>query len=269
MRAGFAPLLAALALLSHPLSAEGIVLIQSTTSTQNSGLFAHLEPLIEASTGVDLRVVAVGTGQALENARNCDGDLLITHAPEAETTFVEAGFGLARIPFMFNDFVLVGPSEDPAKIVEATGAAEALRRIAEAEALFASRGDDSGTHQKEQALWSLAEAAPLSGDAAWYLETGSGMGATLNVASARGAYSLTDRATWISFGNKGDLRILFEGDPALFNQYAVIRINPAHCPNVNGEGAAKVADWLLSEAGQKAIAAFTVAGQQLFTPNAD
>ncbi|QDC11577.1 sulfate transporter [Oceanicola sp. D3] len=262
------PLLAALLLAAAPVSAQQSHLtVQSTTSTQNSGLYEHILPIFEASSGIDVRVVAVGTGQALKNAGNCDGDMLITHAKAAEETFVAEGKGLARHPLMYNDFVLVGPKADPA------GAAGedivvALTRIAEAQAAFASRADDSGTNKAERALWAAAGTDPTQGSGAWYLETGSGMGATLNLGTAQGAYVLTDRATWDTFANKGDFEILVEGDPRLFNQYGIIIVNPAACPATRIDEAQSFARWLLGPEGQNAIEAFAPNGKQLFFPNA-
>lgn len=248
------------------LADDAVVLVQSTTSTQNSGLYAYLLPIASRALDLDIRVVAVGTGQALANARRCDGDLLIVHARAAEEAFVAAGFGTARYDLMYNDFVIVGPASDPAGIAEATTARGALARIAAARAPFVSRGDDSGTHQKELDLWSgLTDVAAASGS--WYRETGSGMGATLNVAVGMGAYTLTDRATWLAFENRGDHVILGQGDPALFNQYGVIPVDPEPCPNVNAAGAAALTDWLLTD-GQAVIAAYDLDGRQLFFPNA-
>ncbi len=254
--------------LSPPVLADTpVVLVQSTTSTQNSGLYAHLLPIASDALGLDIRVVAVGTGQALRNAERCDGDMLIVHARTAEEEFVAAGFGVARYNLMYNDFVLIGPANDPAEVATTTSIEEALVRIAMTGAPFASRGDDSGTHQKELGLWDgIADVAAASGG--WYRETGSGMGATLNIAVGMGAYSLTDRATWLSFENQGSHVILSEGDAALFNQYGVIPVDPTHCPNVNADGAAAFTQWLLTD-GQDVIAGFTRDGEQLFFPNAD
>lgn len=264
--------MAAISLVSlvPPAAAEDgtAIIVQSTTSTANSGLYDHLLPLIRAATGVEAHVVAVGTGQAIRNAENCDGDVLLVHARAAEEAFVAAGYGLYRSDLMYNDFVIVGPAADPAGIAGMTEAPEALVRIAEAGATFASRGDASGTHRAELALWDAAGIDPGGASGTWYRETGSGMGATINAAIGMGAYTLTDRATWISFGNKQDAAILVEGDAALFNQYGVIPVNPAHCPAARADAAAAFAGWLLSEEGQAAIAAFEVAGQQLFFPNA-
>lgn len=258
----------AAALVALPAGAEPFILIQSTTSTQNSGLYETLLPQFTDVSGIEVRVVAVGTGQALKNAANCDGDVVIVHARAAEAAFVDAGYGLVRHDLMYNDFVLVGPAGDPAE-VRGRDPFTALTAIAQAQAPFASRADDSGTHQKEMSLWETAGLDPMPGSGDWYLETGSGMGATLNIAVAIDAYTMTDRATWIAFGNKGGHEVLVEGDPALFNQYGVIAVNPAHCPQVKAAEAETFIDWLLGEAGQAAIGAFERDGQQLFFPNAN
>lgn len=244
------------------------IIVQSTTSTENSGLFDAILPVFTQEHGVDVRVVAVGTGQAIRNAENGDGDVLLVHAKPAEERFVAEGHGLTRQDVMYNDFVIVGPADDPAQLAGANSAADAMSAIAKASAVFASRGDDSGTHKAELRLWSSAgiDAAAASGQ--WYRETGAGMGATLNTGIAMGAYVLTDRATWIAFGNKQDHRIAFEGDPALFNQYGVILVNPARHSNVKAQEGQSFIDWLLGARGQAAIAAYTVDGQQLFFPNA-
>ncbi|MEL6335885.1 MAG: substrate-binding domain-containing protein [Pseudomonadota bacterium] len=244
------------------------LLIQSTTSTQNSGLYDAILPVFTAATGVEVRVVAVGTGQAIKNARNCDGDVLLVHAKSDEEAFVAEGYGVARYDVMYNDFVVVGPAADPAGIAGQEDVAEALAAIAAAAVPFASRGDDSGTHKKERALWAEAGVDAAAASGTWYRETGSGMGATLNIATAMGAYALTDRATWLAFGNKGDHRVVVEGDARLFNQYGVIAVDPARCANVNALGADTFIDWLLSPAGQGAIAAYRRGGEQLFFPNA-
>lgn len=247
---------------------ETSIIVQSTTSTANSGLYDHLLPIFEEKTGINVNVVAVGTGQAIRNARNCDGDVLLVHAKPAEEAFVADGFGTQRTDLMYNDFVIVGPEGDPAGVAGMKDAEAALTRIAEAGALFASRGDDSGTHKKEIALWSSTGVDPTEASGDWYRETGSGMGATLNAGIGMGAYVMADRATWISFGNKQDFEIHVEGDADLYNQYGVIPVNPQKCPSVNAEAAQSFADWLLSDAGQAAIADHVVAGQQLFFPNA-
>jgi tungstate transport system substrate-binding protein len=249
-------------------SAGGAIIVQSTTSTANSGLYDHLLPLFAARTDMRVNVVAVGTGQAIRNARNCDGDVLLVHAKGAEEEFVADGAGLWRQDLMYNDFVIVGPASDPAAIAGLSDVREALAQIAESGARFASRGDDSGTHKKELALWAAAGLEPQQASGTWYLETGSGMGATLNTAIGMGAYTMTDRATWISFANKQDFAVAVEGDDALFNQYGVIPVNPEVCPSVNAQAAQRFAEWLLSAEGQAAIAAYRVQDQQLFFPNA-
>ncbi len=243
------------------------VLVQSTTSTKNSGLYDHLLPDFTAATGIDVNVVAVGTGQAIKNAMNCDGDVLLVHARAAEEKFVADGGGVSRADLMYNDFVIVGPAGDPAGIAGMTDVTEALTAI-EGNAIFASRGDDSGTHKKEMELWADAGLDPTSASGTWYRETGAGMGATLNTGIGMGAYVLTDRATWITFGNKLDYVIHVEGDDALFNQYGVILVNPERCPQANTQSGQVFVDWLLSDVGQAAIASYQVDGQQLFFPNA-
>lgn len=255
--------------LAQPAEGEDpFILLQSTTSTQNSGLFDHLLPRFKAATGIDVRVVAVGTGQAIRNAANGDGDVLMVHAKAAEEAFVAEGHGFARADVMYNDFVLVGPEADPAGVDGIAEVITALRRIADAGAPFLSRGDDSGTHKAELRLWSKAGIDAVGASGTWYRETGSGMGATLNIGVGTGAYVLTDRATWIAFGNKGGHRILSEGDPLLFNQYGIIAVNPARHPHVKAELAQQFVDWILSPEGQGAIADYRVDGQQLFFPNA-
>jgi len=264
--AGFALALSAAV---NPAAAEDSIIVQSTTSTQNSGLYDHILPMFEEETGIQVNVVAVGTGQALENGRRGDGDVLLVHAKPAEEKFVAEGYGVERYDVMYNDFVIVGPADDPAGVKGMDDAPAALAQIAEDEAVFASRGDDSGTHKKEMSLWDIAGVDPTEASGTWYRETGSGMGATLNTGTGMDAYVMTDRATWISFGNKGDHEILVEGDPSLFNQYGIIMVNPEKHPNVNVEAAQTFIDWILSDEGQSAIASFEVQGQQLFTPNAD
>ena len=244
------------------------IVVQSTTSTQNSGLLDVILPIFTDSSGIDVRVVAVGTGQAIKNASNGDGDVLLVHAKPAEEKFIEDGQGVERFDVMYNDFVLVGPAADPAGIAGGRDIAAALATIAEKKATFASRGDDSGTHKAELRLWGMAniDAQAASGD--WYRETGSGMGATLNTGTGMDAYVLTDRATWIAFGNKGDYQIVVEGDERLFNQYGVILVNPAKHANVKAREGQAFVDWLIGDAGQSAIADFKIDGQQLFFPNA-
>ncbi|MCB1753566.1 MAG: substrate-binding domain-containing protein [Gammaproteobacteria bacterium] len=244
------------------------IIVQSTTSTANSGLYDEILPMFQDKTGIRVDVVAVGTGQAIKNAMNGDGDVLLVHAKPAEEKFVADGFGVERFDVMYNDFVIVGPSSDPAGIRGMQDAKAALKKIAGSKALFASRGDNSGTHKKEVALWKAAGIDPTGASGTWYRETGSGMGATLNTASGMSAYTLTDRGTWISFKNRGDLRILAEGDADLFNQYGVILVNPAKHPHVKADLGQAFIDWILSDAGQNAIAGYKLEGQQLFFPNA-
>ena len=260
---------AALALLLSlaPAWAEFITL-QSTTSTQNSGLLDAILPQFEEDTGIEVRVVAVGTGQALENARRGDGDALLVHAKADEEAFVAEGYGAERRDVMYNDFVIVGPGQDPAGIAGETDAVAALSAIAEAGAPFLSRGDDSGTHKAELALWRDAGVDVGAASGTWYREAGQGMGATLNVGIGMGAYVLTDRATWVAFGNKDGFEIAVEGDPRLFNQYGVIPVSAERHPDVKAEEARAFADWITGPDGQAAIAAFRVDGQQLFFPNA-
>ncbi len=243
------------------------ILVQSTTSTANSGLYDYLLPIFGKKTGIAVNVVAVGTGQAIKNAENCDGDVLLVHAEAAEEEFMRSGGGVKRFDLMYNDFVIVGPASDPAGIGGMADAEGALKKIADSGSLFASRGDNSGTHKKELELWKTAGLDPTSSSGAWYRETGSGMGATLNAGVGMAAYVMTDRASWIGFGNKGDFIILVEGDNDLFNQYGVILVNPEKCPNVNVEGGQEFIDWLLSDEGQAAIAGFTIEDQRLFFPN--
>ncbi len=266
-------LLLALALLalttaSPARAGERVVTLASTTSTENSGLLAHLLPRFTRATGIEVRVIAVGTGQALRIARNGDADVLLVHHRASEERFVAEGYGVRRHDVMFNDFVLVGPGADPAGVRGQTDAAQALARIARARALFASRGDDSGTHKKERDLWAAAGIDPVEASGAWYQETGSCMGATLNASAGMGAYALSDRATWLAFRNKGDLEVLVEGDTRLFNPYGVILVNPAKHPHVNARDGQAFIDWLVSEEGQRAIAAYHLDGRQLFFPSA-
>ncbi len=248
--------------------AQDAIIVQSTTSTANSGLYDYLLPIFQDKTGITVNVVAVGTGQAIKNAENCDGDVLLVHAKASEEKFVAAGFGTERTDLMYNDFVIVGPAVDPAGVNGSTDVQGALAQIARSGALFASRGDDSGTHKKEMALWADSGVDPTAASGGWYRETGSGMGATLNAGIGMGAYVMTDRATWISFENKQDYTVAVQGDEDMFNQYGVIPVNPEKCPNVNVDAAQRFADWLLSSAGQAAIAGYKVADQQLFFPNA-
>lgn len=264
-----AAMLAAAVMLTPAYAAEKSIILQSTTSTANSGLYDAILPLFERATGIRVHVVAVGTGQAIKNARNGDGDVLLVHAKDAEEQFVADGFGVARFDVMYNDFIIVGPPADPAGIAGGRDAAAALQAIAGRQALFASRGDDSGTHKKEMALWKAAGIEPAGASGHWYRETGSGMGATLNAAVGMGAYTMTDRGTWIGFRNKADFQILVEGDGKLFNQYGVILVDPDRHPHVKRAGGQAFVDWIRGPAGQTAIADYELGGQQLFFPNAD
>ena len=255
--------------LAIPASAEDrFIIVQSTTSTQNSGLFDHILPMFTEKSGIEVRVVAVGTGQAIKNASNGDGDVLFVHAKPSEEKFVAAGDGVARFDVMYNDFVIVAPESDPAGVAGITDVTAALTRIAEAQAPFASRGDDSGTNKAELRLWAQTDVEPAAASGGWYRETGSGMGATLNAAVGMGAYTMSDRATWISFANKGNFKIVVEGDPRLFNQYGIILVNPEKHPNVKADLGQQFVDWVISQDGQAAIASYRVDGQQLFFPNA-
>ena len=263
-----AMLVAGITLLAGTASGEQpAITVASTTSTQNSGLFDYLLPKITADTGIEIRVVAVGTGQAIRLATNGDADVLLVHHPASEKKFVADGFGVARHPVMHNDFVLVGPADDPAGVRGTMDIAAALQSVADAEHVFVSRGDDSGTHKKELDLWAAAGVDPSPASGAWYRESGSGMGATLNVASSMAGYTLTDRASWVSFGNKGELEILVEGDERLNNPYSAIVVNPERHPHVRAREAQIFVDWLTSARGQAAIDAFRIDGEQLFFPD--
>ncbi len=247
---------------------DKFIIVQSTTSTQNSGLFEHILPMFTEKTGIEVRVVAVGTGQALKNAENGDGDVVLVHSKPDEEKFVADGWGVKRHDVMYNDFIIVGPAADPAKIAGLKDAVEGFKQIAAAQAPFASRGDDSGTNKAEIKLWQDAGIDPKPASGKWYLETGSGMGATLNTAVGKQAYTLTDRGTWLSFANKGDFKVLVEGDPQLFNQYGVILVNPAKHANVKAKEGQAFIDWLIGSEGQAAIASYKIDGQQLFFPDA-
>lgn len=247
---------------------ERFIVVSSTTSTQDSGLFGHILPLFKAKTGVDIRVVSQGTGQALDTGRRGDADVVFVHARAQEVKFVEDGFGVERKPVMYNDFVLIGPKSDPAGVKGSKDIAKALQAIQQKQAAFVSRGDRSGTHSAELALWKTASVDLEKSKGAWYREIGQGMGAALHTAGAMNAYVLSDRGTWLSFKNRGDLEITVEGDQRLFNQYGVMLVNPAKHPHVkNAEGQAFI-DWLTGPEGQNAIADYKIGGQQLFFPNA-
>jgi tungstate transport system substrate-binding protein len=244
------------------------IIVQSTTSTENSGLFKHLLPLFTAKTGIEVRVVAVGTGQAIKNARNGDGDVLFVHDKLSEEKFVAEGWGVKRFDVMYNDYVVIGPGKDPAGISGSKGAASAFSKIAETKSPFVSRGDDSGTHKAEQRLWQHAGVDAKAASGTWYREAGTGMGATINTGVGMGAYVFADRATWSSFKNRGDYKIVVEGDNALFNQYGIILVNPAKHPHVKQPEGQTFIDWILSPEGQNAIKSFQINGEQQFFPNA-
>ena len=248
---------------------ERSITVASTTSTEQSGLFGHILPIFTRDTGIAVRVVALGTGQALDVGRRGDADVVFVHDRAAEERFVAEGFGGPRRHVMFNDFVITGPAADPARIAGLGDTAEALRRIAAARAPFISRGDRSGTHAAELRLWQLAGVDPATGRGQWYREVGQGMGPALNTAAAQGAYILADRGTWLSFRNRQDQRILIEGDSRLFNQYGVMLVNAQRHPHVKAADGQRFIDWLLSAAGQAAIASYRINGEQLFFPNAD
>ncbi len=244
------------------------ITLASTTSTDNSGLFSHILPLFKAERGISVRVVAVGTGQAIRLAKRGDADVLLVHHRPSEEKFVARGYGIKRHELMFNDFVLVGPTNDPAKVLGSLRATDAFKSISDNRAVFASRGDDSGTHKIERSIWQNIKVDVSKVSGTWYREVGSGMGATLNIAAGMNAYTLVDRATWESYKNKGMQRIVFQGDPALFNQYGVIGVSPRRHPHIKADLADKFIRWLTSYKGQRAISEFKIAGQQVFTPNA-
>ncbi|MCG6121984.1 MAG: substrate-binding domain-containing protein [Microvirga sp.] len=258
--------LALAAFAAQPAVAQEFITVASTTSTEQSGLFGHILPIFQEKTGIEVRVVSQGTGQALETGRRGDADVVFVHARSQEERFVSEGYGVERFGVMYNDFVIVGPSDDPAGIKGGEDAVAAFATIAQAGANFASRGDNSGTHTAEKALWEAAGVAP-SGD--WYRELGSGMGPTLNTSAELPAYTLTDRGTWISFSNRGPLEIVVEGDQRLFNQYGVILVSPERHPSVKADAGQAFVDWLVSDEGQEAIASYELNGEQLFFPNAN
>jgi len=261
--------LAMLGMSIAPVSAQQkFITVASTTSTEQSGLFKHMLPLFEKKTGIQVRVVAQGTGQALETGRRGDADVLFVHDKVAEEKFVADGFGVQRFEVMYNDFVLVGPKSDPAKIAGTKDIVAGYQKIAAAKAPFASRGDKSGTHAAELRLWKAAAIDPQTGKGTWYRETGSGMGPTLNTASSMNAYAFTDRGTWLSFKNRGDLVIVVEGDQRLFNQYGIMLVNPARHTHVKKEMGQTFVDWVVSAEGQKAITDYRIGTDQLFFPNA-
>jgi tungstate transport system substrate-binding protein len=257
-------------ILTTPVCAQDkSIVVSSTTSTQDSGLFGHILPLFKEKTGIDVKVIAQGTGQALDTGRRGDSDVVFVHAKSAEEKFLAEGEGVKRHPVMYNDFVLIGPKSDPAGIKGMKDVAKALNAIKDKQADFISRGDRSGTHIAELALWNKDAGIDIEKEKGpWYKSIGQGMGAALNTAGASNGYVLSDRGTWLSFKNKGDLEILVEGDKRLFNQYGVMLVNPAKHPNVKKELGQAFIDWLISPEGQKAIANYKINGEQLFYPNA-
>jgi tungstate transport system substrate-binding protein len=264
-----AALAAAAVLSGAPVNAQDkSIVVSSTTSTQDSGLFGHILPLFKQKTGIDVKVVSQGTGQALDTGRRGDADVVFVHAKAQEEKFIAEGFGVKRFPVMYNDFVLIGPKSDPAGIKGMKDVSAALKAIKEKGAPFISRGDKSGTHVAEINLWKAAGIDIEQDKGPWYKSIGQGMGAALNTASAGNAYVLADRGTWLSFKNRGDLVIAVEGDKRLFNQYGVILVNPAKHQNVKKDLGQQFIDWLVSPEGQKAIADYKINGEQLFYPNA-
>ena len=260
----------ALAIGAIPAAAQDrSIVVASTTSTQDSGLFGHILPAFKAKTGIDVKVVAQGTGQALDTGRRGDADVVFVHAKVLEEKFVSEGFGLKRFDVMYNDFVLIGPKADPARIMGSRDIVAALKAIGAAGSPFVSRGDRSGTHAAELALWQMAGLDPAGTKPGWYREIGQGMGAALNTAGAMGAYVLADRGTWMSFKSKAQLAIAVEGDTRLFNQYGVMLVNPAKHRHVKRDLGQAFVDWLISAEGQNAIRSYKIDGQQLFFPNAD
>jgi tungstate transport system substrate-binding protein len=247
---------------------DRFITVASTTSTEQSGLFGHILPIFEKASGIKVRVVALGTGQALDLARRGDADVVFVHAKAAEEKFLAEGQGVKRYPVMYNDFVLIGPKSDPAKVGGGKDIVVALKKIQSAQAPFVSRGDRSGTHMAELALWKVAGVDLAQAKGPWYRDTGQGMGPALNTAASMNAYLLADRATWLAFKNRGDLAILVEGDKRLFNQYGVMLVNPARHPAVKQALGQTFVDWVISPAGQKAIADYRIDGEQLFFPNA-
>jgi tungstate transport system substrate-binding protein len=266
-RRAFVGLLLALAALAAH-AQEKFIVVASTTSTEQSGLFGAILPLFEKKTGIQVRVVALGTGQALDLARRGDADVVFVHAKAAEEKFLAEGYGVRRYPVMYNDFVLIGPKVDPAKVAGSRDILDALKKIQAAGAPFVSRGDKSGTHMAELDLWKASGVDLEQSKGAWYRDTGQGMGPALNAASSMSAYILADRGTWLAFRNRGDLTVLVEGDKRLFNQYGVMLVNPDKHPNVKKDLGQQFVDWVVSTEGQKAIADYKINGEQLFFPNA-
>lgn len=254
---------------SYGRAEDNSIVVASTTSTQDSGLFGYLLPQFQEKTGIRVKVVALGTGRALDTGRRCAADVVFVHAKAQEEKFLKDGYGVERFPVMYNDFVLIGPKSDPAHLKGMKNVAESLHKIKEAKAPFISRGDGSGTHTAELKLWQDAGIEIEKDHDDWYKSIGQGMGAALNVASASEAYVLSDRGTWINFKNKGDLEIVVQGDKRMFNQYGVMLVNPQKCPNVKAQLGQRFVDWVVSPEGQKAIVDYKIDGEELFFPNAN
>jgi len=270
-RRGFVRVLAAIVPfigMSHSNAQDRYIVVASTTSTEQSGLFSHLLPAFEHDTGIKVRIVAVGTGQALDIGRRGDADVVLVHDRAAEDKFMAEGEGVRRYPVMYNDFVLIGPKSDPAKVAGRKDILDALRKVEAAKAPFVSRGDRSGTHAAELRYWKDAGVDINKVKGPWYRDTGSGMGPALNTAAAMNAYILADRGTWLAFANRGDLAVLVEGDRKLFNQYGIMLVNPQKHPNIKRELGQQFVNWLISSKGQETIAAYRINRQQLFFPNA-
>jgi len=270
MKLGKALLLSALlsAMILPAAAQDKFITVASTTSTQDSGLFGHILPLFKARTGIDVKVIAQGTGQALDTARRGDADVVFVHARAAEEKFLAEGFGVTRFDVMYNDFVLIGPKNDPAQLSGGQDIVAALRSLYEKTQPFVSRGDKSGTHQAELDLWKIASLDPAAVKPSWYREIGQGMGAALNTASAMGAYVLADRGTWLGFKNKEALKIVVEGDRRMFNQYGIMLVNPAKDSHVKAQLGQTFVNWVVSQEGQDAIRSYKIMGEQLFFPNA-
>ncbi len=247
---------------------DTFITLSSTTSTDNSGLLEYLVPKFKNKTGIDVRVIAVGTGRALLLGERGDADIILVHHKPSEEKFIQQGFGIERRDVMYNDYVIIGPKNDPAKIKDLKKAADAFKQISNSNVPFVSRGDDSGTHKKELELWQLTGVDIDSHNGEWYREAGAGMGTTLNIANGMNAYTMSDRGTWLSFKNRDELTLLFENDPPLFNQYGIILVNPERHQHIKFNQAKQFSDWLTSHEGQQAIADFTLEGRQLFFPNA-
>lgn len=257
-----------LALSVGALAQDRFITVASTTSTEQSGLFGHVLPIFQKRSGIQVRVVALGTGQALDLARRGDADVVFVHARSAEEKFVAEGYGVERLPVMYNDFVLIGPRGDPAQIAGGNDILAALKKVESAKSIFVSRGDKSGTHMAEVALWKVAGIEIDRAKGPWYRDTGQGMGPALNTASSLNAYVLADRGTWLAFKNRGELVIHVAGDQRLFNQYGVMVVNPVKHPHVKKDLAQQFVDWIVSQEGQQAIAGYKIGGEQLFFPNA-